>query len=200
MSEASLESIITSFSKDEYNDSFCSFDSGKSTSEIEIEVEYILDKSSPIENKTDERIKTISLILERLIRNNSSKNDCSNNLTEVFNNEEVPEISLYNYLMRIKKYTKCEENTLILSLIYLDKICLKKINLSINNIYKFLFTSILLAIKFNEDRIYKNNYYAYTSGISPTELNLMEKTFLELLEYQLFVKDNVFNTYKKALL
>lgn len=200
MSESSIETIITSFSKDEYNDSFSSFDSEKSTSAIEIEVEYILDNSLTIENKIDERIKTISLILERLIRNNSSKNDCLNNLTEVFNNEEVPEISLYNYLMRIKKYTKCEENTLILSLIYLDKICLKKINLSINNIYKFLFTSILLAIKFNEDRIYKNNYYAYILGISPIELNLMEKNFLELLEYQLFVKDNVFNTYKKALL
>ena len=200
MSESSIETIITSISKDEYNDSFSSFDSEKSTSAIEIEVEYILDNSLTIENKIDERIKTISLILERLIRNNSSKNDCSNNLTEVFNNEEVPEISLYNYLMRIKKYTKCEENTLILSLIYLDKICLKKINLSINNIYKFLFTSILLAIKFNEDRIYKNNYYAYILGISPIELNLMEKNFLKLLEYQLFVKDNIFNTYKKALL
>ena len=77
---------------------------------------------------------------------------------------------------------------------------MKKINLSINNIYKFLFTSILLAIKFNEDRIYKNNYYAYILGISPIELNLMEKNFLKLLEYQLFVKDNIFNTYKKALL
>ena len=45
-----------------------------------------------------------------------------------------------------------------------------------------------------------DNYYAYILGISPIELNLMEKNFLELLEYQLFVKDNIFNTYKKALL
>ena len=52
----------------------------------------------------------------------------------------------FNYIKRIVKYSNCEENTLILSLIYLDKICLKNIKLSYNNIHRFIFTSLLLEL------------------------------------------------------
>ena len=52
----------------------------------------------------------------------------------------------FNYIKRIVKYSNCEENTLILSLIYLDKICLKNIKLSYYNIHRFIFTSLLLEL------------------------------------------------------
>ena len=102
----------------------------------------------------------------------------------------------FNYIKRIVKYSNCEENTLILSLIYLDKVCLKKINLSIYNIHRFIFASLLIAIKFNEDKIYKNDYYSQIAGISNNELNLIEFYFLQIIDFQTFINENVFNIYK----
>ena len=98
----------------------------------------------------------------------------------------------FNYIKRIVKYSNCEENTLILSLIYLDKVCLKKINLSIYNIHRFLFASLLIAIKFNEDKVYKSHYYSDIVGLSNKELNLLEYYILEIIDFQVFVNENTF--------
>jgi len=71
----------------------------------------------------------------------------------------------------------------------------KNINLTVYNIHKFVFSSILVSIKFNEDKIYKKYYYAYIAGVSLKELNLMEDNFLQILDYQVFVNKNIFNKY-----
>ena len=67
--------------------------------------------------------------------------------------------------------------------------------MTVYNIHKFVFSSILVSIKFNEDKIYKNDYYAYIAGVSLKELNLMEDNFLQILDYQVFVNKNIFNKY-----
>ena len=67
--------------------------------------------------------------------------------------------------------------------------------MTVYNIHKFVFSSILISIKFNEDKIYKNDYYEYIAGVSLKELNLMEDNFLQILDYQVFVNKNIFNKY-----
>ena len=41
----------------------------------------------------------------------------------VFSANKVPNISIYSYIERILKYSRIEESTLILSLVYIDKVC-----------------------------------------------------------------------------
>lgn len=48
---------------------------------------------------------------------------------------------------------------------------------------RFLIIAIVLAIKYHDDDIFKNEYYARVGGITMEELNKMEKEFLELLDY-----------------
>jgi hypothetical protein len=182
-----------SFQEDKLN---VSFDSENSTTAFEIDFEELKEFNDEIINdELKGKILFISSLFEKLIENNTSKLNNSIFNLKIFENEEIPTISINKYIERIVKYTNCEENTLILSLIYLDKICLKNINLTVYNIHKFVFSSILVSIKFNEDKIYKNDYYAYIAGVSLKELNLMEDNFLQILDYQVFVNKNIFNKY-----
>ena len=182
-----------SFQEDKLN---VSFDSENSTTAFEIDFEELKEFNDEIINdELKGKILFISSLFEKLIENNTSKLNNSIFNLKIFENEEIPTISINKYIERIVKYTNCEENTLILSLIYLDKICLKNINLTVYNIHKFVFSSILISIKFNEDKIYKNDYYEYIAGVSLKELNLMEDNFLQILDYQVFVNKNIFNKY-----
>ena len=99
---------------------------------------------------------------------------------------------------RIVIFSNVEENTLISALIYIDTVAkIKKI--SKFNVYKILFTAILISLKFNEDKIYKNNYYAQIAGVSIEELLILENEFLKLIDFKLIISENTFNAYKLAL-
>jgi hypothetical protein len=183
------------------NPSDISFNSELSTSELEISQDEICEES--IINKDKQVslvINSISSTLEKLINNEKQKKDTDlKELIKPFNSKTISEISINDYLKRIIKYTNCEINSLIYSIILLDRICLKNINLSSYNIHKFLFATILLAIKINEDNIYSNTYYSQIAGVSLKELNLMEYNFFILLDYKFYVNEDIYEEYKKGL-
>ena len=149
--------------------------------------------------------KIINSIAEILINisglNNSSpaQNELKKKYPVLFS-DKIPTISLYDYISRIQKYSFCEKNTLILSLIYIDRFCeLNNINLTNQNIHRIFFISNLIAIKYNEDLIYSNKYYSEIAGISFEEINLMENYFLKLIDFNLFVSKDEFKKYEEYL-
>ena len=174
-----------------------SFESENSTSDLEIIDKK--EKETEIEDRKYRIIESINKTLEKLINKKKKKKNTINELTAIFLSETIPEISVLDYLIRIIKYTYCEESTMILGLIYLDRICLKNILISKYNIHKLLFVSILLAIKNNEDQIYKNDYYCEVSGINLSDLCLMEYIFAILLNFNFYVNDFEYNLYKNAI-
>ncbi len=144
--------------------------------------------------------KSIISVLTELIEKNQ-KNINNNNLNfddDIFNSKSIPNISTYDYMLRIVEYSNLEENTLILSLIYIDKIArIKKITKY--NIYKYLITSVLIALKYNEDEIYNNNYYSQIGGINYEELMELELNFLVLIDFNVYINNKTFEQYKSAL-
>jgi hypothetical protein len=144
--------------------------------------------------------KSIISVLTELIEINQ-KNSHKNNLNlddDIFNSKSIPNISTYDYMLRIVEYSNLEENTLILSLIYIDKIArIKKITKY--NIYKYLITSVLIALKYNEDEIYNNNYYSQIGGINYEELMQLELNFLVLIDFNVYINNKTFEQYKSAL-
>ena len=183
------------------NPSDISFNSELSTSELEISQDEICEES--IINKDKQVslvINSIYSTLEKLINNEKQKKDTDlKELIKPFNSKTISEISINDYLKRIIKYTNCGINSLIYSIILLDRICLKNINLSSYNIHKFLFATILLAIKINEDNIYSNTYYSQIAGVSLKELNLMEYNLSIIFNFNFFVNERIFNLYKEAI-
>ena len=58
---------------------------------------------------------------------------------------------------------------------------------------------MLLAIKYNEDDYYSNQYYARVGGVSLNELNELEYNLLILLEFDIFIDDDVYTKYENQL-
>jgi hypothetical protein len=155
--------------------------------------------TSENENILPELLEEISSVLEAIIRQNKNGKNTENKYIEIFYTQE-PSISIYDYLDRIQKYLNVNNSTIILSLIYIDRICKEKgIKLRKNNIHRILFTSIVLSIKYNEDKFCKNSFYAKVGGISVKELTKLENAFLKLIEFKLFVSDDLFQKYYSYL-
>jgi hypothetical protein len=155
--------------------------------------------TSENENILPELLEEISSVLEAIIRQNKNAKNTENKNIEIFYTQE-PSISIYDYLDRIQKYLNVNNSTLILSLIYIDRICKEKgIKLRKNNIHRILFTSIVISIKYNEDTFFKNSFYAKVGGISVKELTKLENAFLKLIEFKLFVSDDLFQKYYSYL-
>ena len=111
-----------------------------------------------------------------------------------------PTISLLDYLRRILKYIKIECSTLIIAMIYIDRICKEKVFLNEYNIHRIMIIAIYMAYTYNEDCIYDNKYLSLVSGLSKSEMVLLEEDFLDLIDFKLFVCDEIFNQYKKFFL
>ena len=190
----------------ESNNFFDNIEENDTSFEDEVVLKKITKKKNdPVKNKIEqEKVmkfeKAIANILTLILKTNNPKKNPSQKNNNAFYSERIPKISLYDYIKRIHKYTFVEINTMILSLIYIDRICVvKDFDLNYYNIHKILFTAILVAIKYNEDDIFNNKHYSQVSGVSIKELNLMERQMLVLLEFKLYVDDNDFEKYKKYL-
>jgi hypothetical protein len=62
-----------------------------------------------------------------------------------------------------------------------------------------MLTSILTAIKFNEDDFYSNTYYAKVGGITLQEINNLENEFLTLINFNLWIDYEIFQKYQNYL-
>lgn len=154
------------------------------------------------ERKCDKKIiKTISNIITEIVEENKFLNfsqetlDLQKKLS--FFSKIPASVTISKYIERLIKYTHIEESTFILSLIFIDRICeYNDIILTDGNIHRILLSSVLMAIKINEDDYYSNNYYSKVGGISVKELNTLEFEFVRLIRYNLFVNQEIYEKYK----
>lgn len=112
-----------------------------------------------------------------------------------FNSKKEPEIKLNDYIYRIMKYSEIDYSTLLLAIIYLDKVILHKLLITELNVHKIFAISVLIAVKYNEDRYYDNKYYSKTFGLSLDEVNSLETYFLDMINYELFINNDTLKYY-----
>ena len=144
-------------------------------------------------------IGTIDIISELFINiceENKSKKTNKNFLLKSFTNMYIPSISIKDYLLRLSKYSKINESTIILILIYIDRICNRNnFILTYYNIHKLILAAFVLAIKYNEDNYYSMIFYSKIGGVTLSELNNLEYEYLILINYNLFIQTNLFDKY-----
>lgn len=139
------------------------------------------------------------IITENLSQSPNLEND-ANNYFDYFTCKKPPHISILDYLSRIVKYSRPESGTVTLSLIFIDKLTdSQNILLTHLNIHRIILTSIVIAIKYNEDEYYSNSFYAKVGGITLKEFNILEYKFLCSLDFLLYIKEEDFLKYKKHL-
>ena len=148
---------------------------------------------------------TISDLLINICNENNSikinnKNIEINKKIRYFMLKNIPSISIKDFLFRLIKYGKICESTLIMMLIYVDRICHRyNFKITYHNIYKLMLIAMVIAIKYNEDEIYSSDFYAKLGGISKIELNHLEYEFVCMIDFKLFISEDLFYKYYELL-
>ena len=89
-----------------------------------------------------------------------------------------------------------EISSLILSLISIKRLLERtKDKLSKNNFYKLFITSCLLNSKQNEESPYDYDFFARAGKIPKNELIFLEKEFFSMVDYKLYVNEEVYKRY-----
>ena len=109
-------------------------------------------------------------------------------------------ISINDYLERLYKYSKMNISTVLLILIYIDRICnINKLKLTYYIIHKLILVSMIVAKKYNEDYYFSINTYAKLGGVKKSEMIYLEYYFVSLIKFNLFVKNELFNKYENYI-
>ena len=148
------------------------------------------------DNSEKKIIKKISDLFSDICATNTKEFSKENNaITKPFITIN-PSITIKDYLERLYKYSKINISTVILLLIYIDRISnINKFKLTYYIIHKLILSSMVVAIKYNEDDYFSIKYYAKLGGISKAEMINLEFYFVTLLNFNLFVKIELFNKY-----
>lgn len=157
------------------------------------------DKIFQISEEETVPLKTIEIIsdlLNNICEENKDKTENIDKNIKPFMTTNIPSMPIKDYLIRLCQFTKINESTIILILIYIDRICnFNKFTLTYRNIYKLLLSSMVVAIKYNEDNFYSSEIYAKIGGLSLKELNYLEFHFLILIKFSLFIEKELFDKY-----
>jgi hypothetical protein len=149
-------------------------------------------------------IKAISQTLVSILENNKKKPNYKEMVKKqskmVFSANLIPNISIEDYLLRIQTYANIEKSTLIISLIFIDKLChTADVTLTHYNIHRILFTAVLISIKYNEDSFFDNQYYSEIAGVKIKELKLLEYTFISMVDFKFYVSNEIYQKYLEYL-
>merc|ERR1719186_2324336 len=119
-----------------------------------------------------------------------------------FHATRAPQITIKSYLHRIAKFSNCSEECFVLALVYIDRLIRKNENFMVNslNVHRLMITSIMLGAKFFDDQYFNNAYFGKVGGVSRKEINLLEIEFLFMINFNLYVETEMYDTYNKRLM
>ena len=141
--------------------------------------------------------KILLIVLEKnkTLKNYKEKVSSQKNMS--FTSYKKPSLSVKDYLFRIQNYTEVEDNTIIIALMYIDRLSdISSVLLTPYNIHRILFVSILLAIKYNEDICFGFDFYAKVAGMPISDLKVMEREFVYLIKFKFYIDKDEFEKYK----
>ena len=162
-----------------------------------------LPNSNTIKEKVEKRIiQKISILLTDICDENAKqskkekyKYEISSNI-KPFISKNIPQISIKDYLERLCRYSKINFSTVILILVYIDRLCnMHKFKLTYFNIHKLILGAMIIAIKYNEDEIFTTKFYSKLGGVSKTEICFLEYNFISLIDFKLYVSEDLFKKY-----
>lgn len=146
-------------------------------------------------------ILTVAKIMENMIE--SSSQDLNLDSLTVFDAQDIPPISIQDYIVRIMTYSRSTSRNIVMSLSYIDQLSNDDncpIILTRHNIHRLLAISLMVASKFYEDFYIDNESWATIAGVNLQEINRLERKFLLYIDFKINTKLDWFFNYVQLLL
>jgi len=120
----------------------------------------------------------------------------------LFDAARPPRLSLNDYAIRLREDFRCSDECFVLALVYVDRVLKRNQCFTITalNTHRLLMTSLVLAVKLQDDAYFSNKYYASAAGIDTEELNQLERQFLSLIGWQFMVSPQEYSDYHAQML
>ena len=109
--------------------------------------------------------------------------------------------TIFEFCANIMILTKMEKEVIILSLIYIERLIFNTgFIINSRNWRRIIFISLIIASKIWDDDSLENIHYSQVfTHLKIGEINLIERTFLELINYKVFVKFSEYIKYYFAI-
>jgi hypothetical protein len=148
-----------------------------------IESNYLIDVA------TAEKLKNYLLKSVELYDDDYEYTNQALNPHRRYINPPDPQI-IYEFCANIMILSKMEKEVIIISLIYIERFIFNTgLLLTSRNWKRLLFTAMIVASKIWDDDSFENNHFAQVfTHLSIGEINMMERVFLELINYKVYVK------------
>ena len=109
--------------------------------------------------------------------------------------------AIFEFCANIMILTKMEKEVIIISLIYIERLIFNTgFIINSRNWRKIIFIALIIASKIWDDDSLENIHYSQVfTHLKVGEINLLERTFLELINYKVFVKFSEYMKYYFAI-
>lgn len=144
--------------------------------------------------------------LEGMVRSNSSEEVIEDYppWVETFSLFSAIEctLSLRTFVSRVMKNIDCSPSAYIVALMYIDRLRTGPYQFCFHdgNAKMMFLTSVLLASKFVDDKVYTNYHFGRVAGISNQKMNRLELFMLDLIEFYCGVDLSKFRALEKKIL
>ena len=109
--------------------------------------------------------------------------------------------TIFEFCANIMLLTKMEKETIIVALIYIERLIFNTgLLITSRNWRKIIFTSLIIASKVWDDDSLENLHFSQIfTHLKIGEINLLERNFMELINYKIYVKYSEYIKYYLAL-
>ncbi|KAJ9456340.1 hypothetical protein DIPPA_15902 [Diplonema papillatum] len=110
-------------------------------------------------------------------------------------------LSIEAYVKRLVKYSYAQEEDIIVAVILLDRLGYRypACKLSFQSFHRTFLTALVTSIKSRQDMYYTNTFYSHVGGVSLAQFNTLEREFLLLLDFDVFVGETEFSDFCSAI-
>ena len=105
--------------------------------------------------------------------------------------------TIFDFMADIIILTKMEKEVIILSLIYIERLIFNTgLLLNSRNWRRILLTAMIIASKIWDDNSFENSHFSQVfANLGVGEINTLERIFLELINYKVYVKQSEYFRY-----
>lgn len=118
-----------------------------------------------------------------------------------FWSRNAPTISIWDYLLRIQKFSPMSASVYLSASLYIYRLCieLRTLLLTPLSVHRIILASLRVACKTIEDKTYKQKRFAATGGVRPADLYRLEIAFLYLIDFDVCINSNILQEHLVTL-